>query len=191
MGCVGEYTLRPSVVQLFSLAPNNNKEEGSMDFIELFAECSITFAGFAALHSMMEGSKGPRGALRAWSTVFPGILVFCLCIFVLLLDMSNVSEVNKWRYASAVGAVAGGMQTFLTLRMDYLFTHKGHPPQARGFIRSAQTSALGGTLVMLMGAGARPEALLFGIGLGLTMLPGVIALIHSFWLTLDTSLEET
>jgi hypothetical protein len=161
-----------------------------MEFIKLFAVCSIIFAGFGALHAMLEGSQGPRDALRAWSTVLPGILAFSLCILVLLLDMADISETNKWRYASAVGAAAGGMQTFLTLRMDYLFNSRGYPPRARGFIRSAQTSALGATLVMLVGAGARPEAVLFGIGLALTMLPGIIALLHSFWLTLDTSLDE-
>ena len=162
-----------------------------MEFIKIFAECSITFAGFGALHAMLQDSKGPRGALRAWSTVLPGILAFSLCILVLLLDMTNISEVNKWRYASAVGAALGGMQTFLTLRMDFLFNASGYPPQAAGFIRSAQTSALGATLVMLIGAGARPEPLLFGIGLALTMLPGIIALLHSFWITLDTALEES
>ncbi|MBW2415536.1 MAG: hypothetical protein JRG76_13605 [Deltaproteobacteria bacterium] len=77
-----------------------------MDTLGLLAECSITFAGFAAVLSALRGSQGPRGSFRAWTTVSQGLLTFVLSLIPLVLARTQLSEPDIWRIASGTGALA-------------------------------------------------------------------------------------
>jgi len=47
-----------------------------LSFFEIFAECSIAFAGFGAVHAALRGAGGPRGDFRAFSVVSHGLMSF-------------------------------------------------------------------------------------------------------------------
>ena len=72
-----------------------------MNFFEIFAECSITLAGFGAVHAVLRGSTSPRGVLRAWATVVYGALCFLLSALPLVLALTSLSGERLWRSASA------------------------------------------------------------------------------------------
>ena len=74
-----------------------------MGFFEIFAECSIAFAGFGAVHAVLRGSIGPRGVYRAWVVVSNGALSFALSILPLILSLGSLSDELLWRVASAIG----------------------------------------------------------------------------------------
>ena len=82
-----------------------------MGVFELLAECSVTFAGFAAVYAALRGSRGPRGAFRAWATVAQGFLAFFCSLAPLLFsnlgleDMKKVVEQTQF-YKTAEDAIA-------------------------------------------------------------------------------------
>jgi hypothetical protein len=58
----------------------------SLEFFQTFAECAITFAGFAAVHGVLQGSASPRGTLRSFSTMLPGLSTFLLALLLLIFQ---------------------------------------------------------------------------------------------------------
>ncbi len=162
-----------------------------MGFFEILAECSITFAGFGAVHAMLMGSTGPRGAYRAWSTVLPGVTVFVLCLLVLLLDLSYLEGTELWRILSYFGGIVLAVQTSVAIGIDYHLLKRGHPPQSRYNLRTAQFVSVLATLTMLYSAIVEPSQFLFGTALLLSLVQGIIGFLLSFWLPLNISLEKS
>lgn len=156
-----------------------------MEYFETFAECSIAFAGFGAVHAILQGSTGPRGALRAWSTVIPGALSFVLSILPPLLAQGDgaLSDDAIWQLVSVVGVIAASAQTFSFVRSDIRLHRLGIPPQAPVFVRTAQAMSALALLLMLSNAVSWPTArgpFVYALGLLFVLMPGLIALIHSF-----------
>lgn len=159
-----------------------------LDFFEIFAECSIAFAGFGAVHAALRGASGPRGVFRAWSVVMQGSLSFVLSILPLLAGFLSLSEDLLWRGASLFG-VAGGLSTTWTfVVLDVRMTRLGHPPQAPVSIRMAQTFSVLATLTMLgnvVGWPWSPQPMAYALALTFILATGLLALLHSFLVPLQ------
>ena len=101
-----------------------------MDFFKTFAECAITFAGFAAVHAVLQGSSSPRGMLRSFSTVLPGMTTFFLALLPVLLESGTLNGPELWQLASSIGFVATGAQLYLLYWLHDQLNKRGIPPQS-------------------------------------------------------------
>lgn len=159
-----------------------------LDFFEIFAECSIAFAGFGAVHAALRGASGPRGVFRAWSVVTQGALSFILSVLPLLASFLSISADLLWRSTSAFGVAGALATTWSFVVLDVRMTRLGHPPQAPVSIRLAQTFSLLATFTMLgnvIGWPWSPQPLAYAVGLTLILGTGLIALLHSFLVPLQ------
>lgn len=161
-----------------------------MNFLEIFAECSITFAGFGALHAMLQGSTGQRGTLRAFSTVTPGVFGFMLAMLPILLAESGLDGDRIFRLSAWLGVLLCGALAGANIWFDYRFSSRGIPPQATYTIRLAQCLALTSTALMLYVALAQPRPFYYSLALALLLMQGVLALLHSFFRAVNTELEK-
>jgi hypothetical protein len=163
-----------------------------MDFFELFAECSIAFAGFGAVHAVLRGSTGARGVYRAWFVVTQGALSFLLSILPLLLALTSLSDAPLWRIASGVGVVLTGAGTYTYISFDLRLKQIGKPPQVITSLRLGQTLNILTVLAMLanlLGLFGPPGPLLYAMALVFLLTAGVNALLASFLLPLRHELE--
>ena len=158
-----------------------------LGFFEIFAECSISLAGFGAVHAALRGSIGPRGPFRAWAVVSTGALSFVLSILPLLLAFASLSTDLLWRSASAFGVAGAGATAYSFIALDIRMTRLGHRPQAPLGIRFGQLFSILAILVMLVnliGWPWPPGPLAYATGLTLILTTGLVALLHSFLLPL-------
>jgi hypothetical protein len=161
-------------------------------FFEIFAECSIAFAGFAAVHAALTGSTGPRGHFRAWSIVLNGALSFGLSILPLLLALTPLAAEVLWRVASVAGVVGTSVVSISSIRIDIRLSRQGHPPQAPTSIRLAQLCSILATLTMFanfVGWPWKPGPTGYASGLALILSTGIIALLHTFLMPVQDALR--
>lgn len=159
-----------------------------LGFFEIFAECSIAFAGFGAVHAALRGASGPRGVFRAWSVVAQGTLSFVLSILPLLVSFLTPSADLLWRSVSAFGVAGALGTTWSFVVLDVRMTRLGHPPQAPLSIRLAQTFSVLATLIMfgnVIGWPWSPQPMAYAVALTLVLGTGLIALLHSFLVPLQ------
>jgi hypothetical protein len=161
-----------------------------MDFFETFAQCAITFAGFAAVHAALQGSQSARGVLRSFSTVLPGMTTFVLALLPLLLESSTLNGAELWQLVSAIGFVAASLQLYLLYWLHDQLNQRGIPPQAPITIRIALSACLIALGLMLYNAMVARDPLLYGLALILQIFQGILALMHSFWLAMKFELER-
>ena len=161
-----------------------------MDFFLTFAECAITFAGFAAVHAVLQGSSSPRGTLRSFSTVLPGLTTFLLALLPVLLESSDLTRPQLWQLVSSIGFVAAALQLYLLYWLHDQLNKRGFPPQAPINIRIALGACFIAMSLMLYNATVVREPLLYGMALILQIFQGVLALMHSFWLAMKFELEK-
>jgi hypothetical protein len=160
-------------------------------FFEIFAECSIAFAGFGAVHAAFKGTLGARGVFRAWSVVTQGGLAFVLSVVPMLFALTSLADERAWRWASAIGCVGCLAMAYSLIVLDIRMTRQGHPPQAPLSIRIAQGSSILANLSMasnLVGWPWSPGPLLYAIALTCILTTGLVALLHSFLLPLQLAL---
>jgi len=162
-----------------------------LTFFEIFAECSIAFAGFAALHGALRGSTTPRGVFRAWWVVATGAASFAVSLLPLLLAYTSLSGIGFWRSASGLALPIAGVTAYLQFRFDLRMTRLGSPPQAPLIMRFAQAS-LCVAIVLLVGNLAgwpwAPQPGAYATAAVLILAAGVAALLHAFVVPLQIAL---
>jgi hypothetical protein len=164
-----------------------------MSFFEILAECAVAFAGFGAIHAVLEGATSGRGYLRSFTIVMLGTLAFLLCVLPLVLDLSSLSSVLLWRVASAVGLIGSGGALYALFTLSARLTAMGHPPPAPWTIQTALILGLLATCSMLsnlVGWPGAPGPLLYGAAVSLILGQGIMALLHSFWVPLEAALAS-
>ena len=163
-----------------------------MNIFETFAECSIALAGFGAIHAVLHGSTGPRGAFRALFVVTQGGFAFILSLLPLLFDLSSMSHEQLWRVTSIFGVAGVGAANYSHFVMDVRLTRLGHPPQAPWNIRFAQLStviAVFAMLINLIGWPWNPQAFPYATAIILVLITGLLALLHSFLMPVQAALR--
>jgi hypothetical protein len=163
-----------------------------MNIFETFAECSIALAGFGAIHAVLHGSTGPRGAFRALFVVTQGGFAFILSLLPLLLDLASMSDDQLWRVASLFGVAGAGAVTYSQIVIDTRMTRLGHPPQAPLIVRTAQTLsvlAMSAMFANLIGWPWNPGALPYATAVIFVLIAGLLALLHSFMVPVQIALS--
>ena len=159
-----------------------------MEPLGLLAECSITFAGFAAVLSALRGSQGLRGSFRAWTTVSQGLLAFVLSLLPLVLARAQLSEADIWRIASGIGAAATSVSLTWNLRIHRRLNVLGEPAQAPLNLALSLTPL--SVLLLLSNALGWPRApgpFPYVLGIVLFLIAAVVAMAVSFWIPLRDS----
>jgi hypothetical protein len=163
-----------------------------MGFFETFAECSIAFVGFGAVHAALRGSTGPRGVYRAWVVVAYGGLSFVLSILPLVLAFAELPDGVSWRAASALGVTGAAAATYTFIARDVQMTRLGHAPQASVSLRIGQLLGIFAVLALLanlVGWPWPPGPLPYAGALVLILGGGLNALLASFLLPLQLALD--
>lgn len=159
-----------------------------MDAFELLAECSITFAGFAAVYTALRGSQGARGAFRAWTTVGQGLQAFFYSLLPLILVRLGVGDTVLWRIASTL-ALAGVVSVWVgTVRIHLRLDRLGHPAQSVANLRLGLGLPLVAAALLLGNAAGLADAraeLLYLLGVVTTLGSGVAGFGLAFWLPLS------
>ncbi|MFQ5458648.1 MAG: hypothetical protein ACE5FC_09400 [Myxococcota bacterium] len=158
-----------------------------MELFHLIAECSVAFAGFAAIYAGVRGSGGARGSFRAWSTVTAGFLSFLLSLVPLLLQKFAVEEPAIWRISSSIGLVALSGMWCAHLIVHRRLSSLGHPVQSTLAIYYGLLSPPVAALALLANAVGWPRQsgpFLYGLAVILILFSGVAAFLLTFWLPL-------
>ena len=161
-----------------------------MEPLGLLAECSITFAGFAAVLSALRGSQGLRGSFRAWTTVSQGLLAFVLSLLPLVLARAQLSEADVWRIASGIAAAATSVVWIWNLRVHRRLNALGEPAQAPLNLALALSLTPLSALLLLSNALGWPRApgpFPYVLGIVLFLIAAVVAMAVSFWIPLRDS----
>jgi hypothetical protein len=164
-----------------------------MDFFQTLAECSVAFAGFAAVHAVLKGGNSGRILHRSFTIVMTGSLAFVLSLLVLILNQFGFSELSLWRTASAVALLISGLGVALFLRSHSRLTALGDGPQSPAFFFIGAVLLLASQPLLianLTGWFWIPSAPAYGAALSLMLFTGVIALLGSFWFSLRESIHE-
>jgi hypothetical protein len=158
-----------------------------MSAFELLAECSISFAGFAAVYAVLRGSRGLRGAFRAWTTVAHGFLAFFCSLLPILLSTLELSEPAIWRVSSAVacvGVVAGWVTNVVVNRRLNALGQLAQLPWVLRFSLSIPVLTLTVLSSNIAGWPWPPGDFLYLLAIVLTLTMAVIAFTVSFWIPL-------
>ncbi len=158
-----------------------------MRYIELLAESSLVFTGFAALLFTLRQSDGPRVIFRALSIVAQGFIVFAISLLPLLLFQLGMDERMLWRIASGTAFVV--MSAFLVSIpvISVRLTRHGHPPLAPLALWGAFGTSTVGCLFLLanvVGWPLAPSSFLYGAGLTLFLAVSIVGVVSKFWLQL-------
>jgi hypothetical protein len=116
--------------------------------------------------------------------VTQGAFAFFLSILPLLLALSSLSPDLIWRTASAIGAICVGALVYMVFIFDGRLTAIGYPPQAPLNIFVAKLCSIIAIVAMLLNAIGwpwQPGAFQHGIAVTLTLLSGLLALLHTFY----------
>ena len=164
-----------------------------MDFFQTLAECSVAFAGFGAIHAVLERSNAPRVLHRAFTIVLTGSMSFVLSVVVLLMDGLAIQSVMLWQLASGCGFVLtslGGAFFYLGHRKA---SRLGFGPQSPVFFRIASTLLLGAVPLLFLNAVAwlwTPNWGIYATALTMILASGLFALLGSFWFPLAFAMQS-
>lgn len=164
-----------------------------MSFFQTLAECSVAFAGFAAIHAVLKGGTTGRALHRSFTIVLTGALAFGLSVLVLLLDQLDLSAPALWRIASAIGLAASALGSALFYRSHRRLAGLGEVAQTPlGFMVAASLLVLPIPLMFLNLGGWLwpPGAAAFGAAVAMTLGSGVVALLGSFWFPIKAVIRE-
>ncbi len=165
----------------------------SLGYFELMAECSVALGGFAAVHAVLRGSTGPRGAYRAWGSVTYGFTALLMSLAPLLVAAGADLDRAGWRTASALGLLPCVGCQVASLVWNRRLNRAGHPPQARAVLRTNQTVLSLAILALLANVAAwpwPPSWSAYASATTLVFFSGVISISMSFWLAMSHSLQE-
>ncbi len=128
-----------------------------MEFFSTLAECSITFAGFAAVHALLQGSAGPRGIMRAWMTLSPGMMAFVLALLPQLIAELEIGIAELWQWSSVIACVLAIPLNLSLFREDIRLKRLGYPRQPGFFnARVAMVFSSAASLAFLYSATIDP-----------------------------------
>ena len=164
-----------------------------MGFFQTLAECSVAFAGFAAIHAVLKGGNTGRILHRSFTVVLTGALAFILSILALLLDEFGLAAPTLWRVASGVGLAAIGFGWLLFYRSHRQLSGLGDVPQAPIVFAVASSLimlSIPTLLLNLVGWWWTPGARAYGAALTMILASGVFALLGSFWFPLEIAIER-
>jgi hypothetical protein len=164
-----------------------------MDFFQTLAECSVAFAGFAAIHAVLKGGKTGRILHRSFTVVLTGALAFMLSVLVLLLDDLGLDPTTLWRVASGFALLAIGFGGFLFYRSHRDLSRLGDGAQAPLTFAIAAVLLLLPIPVLLFNLGGwwwPPGAVAYGAALTMLLASGVVALLGSFWFPLSLAIQS-
>ena len=163
-----------------------------MSFFETLAECSIAFAGFAAIHAVLKGGTSGRALHRSFTIVLMGALAFGLSVLVLLLNQFDLSATTLWRVASAIGFTFSALGSFLFYGSHRRLSGLGQVSQAPFLFSVAGLLLSLPVLIMFLNFGGwlwPPGAPAFGAAVTMMLGSGVIALLGSFWFPIEAAIE--
>lgn len=164
-----------------------------MSFFEILAECSVAFAGFAAVHAVLKGGNTGRILHRSFTVVLTGALAFMLSVLVLLLEQFGLTAVTLWRVASATALAAIGVGVLLFYRSHRELRELGDGAQAPVVFAIASSLLVLSIPTMLLNLGGwfwTPGAPAYGAALTMILGSGVFALLGSFWFPLAIAIEK-
>jgi hypothetical protein len=164
-----------------------------MTFFQTLAECSVAFAGFAAIHAVLKGGNTGRILHRSFTVVLTGALAFILSVLVLLLDQFDLAAPTLWRVASGVALAAIGFGWFLFYRSHRQLAGLGDVPQAPFVFAVASSMLVVPIPILLLNLGGwwwAPGARAYGAALTMILASGVFALLGSFWFPLVIAIEK-
>lgn len=164
-----------------------------MDFFQTLAECSVAFAGFAAIHAVLKGGNTGRILHRSFTVVLTGALAFILSVLVLLLDQFGLAAAVLWRVASGTGLAAISWGSFLFYRSHRELTRLGDSAQAPLVFAIAASLLMLSIPILLLNLGGwfwPPGAPAYGAALTMILASGVFALLGSFWFPLEIAIEK-
>ncbi|WOJ97598.1 hypothetical protein R0137_03260 [Congregibacter brevis] len=163
-----------------------------MELFQTLAECSVAFAGFAAVHAVLKGGDNLRILHRSFTIVMTGSLAFILSILALLLDEVGFSEITLWKASSAVGFVLSGYCGILFFSSHRQLTKLDYGPQSRVFFAIAALLLLLPCPVFLLNMGGwlwESSAEVYGLALAMILTSGVVALLGGFWFSLAIAIK--
>jgi len=163
-----------------------------MSFFQTLAECSIAFAGFAAIHAVLQGGTSGRALHRSFTIVLTGALAFGLSVLVLLLDQFDLTDATLWRTASAIGLTVSALGSFLFYRSHRRLSELGQVAQAPVLFTVAGLLLSLPVLIMFLNFGGwlwPPGAPAFGAAVTMMLGSGIIALLGSFWFPIEAAIE--
>ncbi|MDX1579019.1 MAG: hypothetical protein R3266_11060 [Gemmatimonadota bacterium] len=163
-----------------------------MDFFQTLAECSVAFAGFAAIHAVLKGGNTGRILHRSFTVVLTGALAFMLSLLVLLLDQLDLPATTLWRIASGIGLTATAVGGFLFYRSHRRLAELGEVAQAPVVFAIAAWLLALPTPAMLLNLGGwlwTPGAAAYGAALTMILGAGVLALVGSFWFPMEMTIK--
>ena len=163
-----------------------------MSFFQTLAECSIAFAGFAAIHAVLQGGTSGRALHRSFTIVLTGALAFGLSALVLLLGEFDLSAIILWRAASAIGLTVSAIGSFLFYRSHRRLSELGQVAQAPFLFTVAGLLLSLPVPIMFLNLGGwlwSPGAPAFGTAVTMMLGAGVIALLGSFWFPIEAAIE--
>jgi len=164
-----------------------------MSFFETLAECSVAFAGFAAIHAALKGGATGRALHRSFTIVLTGALAFILSVLVLLLDQFDLSATTLWRVASAFGLGASAFGGLLFYRSHRRLAGLGQVAQAPLVFAVAASLLALPTLILLLNLGGwlwPPGAPAYGAAVTMILGSGVFALLGSFWFPIEVAIRD-
>jgi len=163
-----------------------------MSFFQTLAECSIAFAGFAAIHAVLNGGTSGRALHRSFTIVLTGALAFGLSVLVLLLDQFDLSAATLWRVASAIGLTVSALGSFLFYESHRRLSGLGQIAQSPFLFNLAGLLLSLPVLILFLNFGGwlwSPGAPAFGVAVTMMLGSGVIALLGSFWFPIEAAIE--
>ena len=164
-----------------------------MEFFQTLAECSVAFAGFAAIHAALKGGNTGRVLHRSFTVVLTGALAFILSILVLVLDEFDLPVATLWRVASGIALVGVGYGGYLFYGSHLKLTALGDGPQAPLIFAVAALLMLLPIPLLLLNLGGwlwPPGAPAYGAALAMLLGSGVVALLGSFWFPLSIAIRN-
>jgi len=164
-----------------------------MSFFQTLAECSVAFAGFAAIHAALKGGTTGRALHRSFAIVLTGALAFILSILVLLLDQFDLTAISLWRIASAFGLAASAFGGLLFYQSHRRLAGLGQVAQAPLIFAIAALLLMLTTPIMLLNLGGwlwPPGAPAYGAAVTMMLASGVLALLGSFWFPIEVAIQD-
>lgn len=164
-----------------------------MRYIELLAESSLVFTGFAALLFTLRESGNPRVIFRALSIVAQGFIVFAMSLLPLLLFQLGMDERTLWQIASGSAFVVMSASLMSIPLMSVRLTRRGHPSLAPWALWGAFGASTVGCLFLLanlVGWPLAPSLFLYGAGLTLFLSVSIAGVVSMFWLLLAEFIRQ-
>ena len=194
---VDQWTVAAETWACETIEPIVIDRESTVSFFEILAECSVTFAGFGAVHAALMGDGSPRTLHRSFTIVLCGSLAFVLSVVVLLLADAGWSASTLWRTTSIIGACLCALGAWFFLIGHQQTSRIGFGAQSPVvFTIAAVFIFLPAPLLALNAVGwpwpTGPH--IYKVALVMVLVSGALGLLGSFWFPLThvvRELEET